>query len=176
MGIREMTRAVFLDRDGVINKVVIRHGTVSAPRRFEEFEWTPGIVDEVKRLKDAGFLVFVITNQPDVARGTLPPEELERMSAAIRSNLSVNEVWVCPHEDDDECGCRKPKPGMIAQAREKYAIDIRGSFLVGDGWKDMELARIAGCKGILIDASYNQGLDCFKRARGVHEAVDLILS
>jgi len=171
-----MTRAVFLDRDGVINKVVIRQGAVSVPRRFEEFEWTPGIIDDVKRIKDAGYLVFVISNQPDVARGTLPLVELEKMSAAIRAHLAVDEIWVCPHDDGDRCSCRKPKPGMIELAQEKYAVDIRGSFLVGDSWKDMELARIAGCKGILIDASYNKGLDCFKRVRDVYEAVDLILS
>ncbi len=156
-----MTRAVFLDRDGVINKVVIRHGTVSAPRSFEEFVWTPGIIDEVQRIKDAGYLVFVITNQPDVARGTLPLGELVRMSAAIHACLSVDEVWVCPHDDDDHCGCRKPKPGMIERALEKYAVDIRRSFLIGDSRKDMELARGVGCRGILIDAAYNQGLDCF---------------
>jgi D-glycero-D-manno-heptose 1,7-bisphosphate phosphatase len=176
MGIGKMKRAVFLDRDGVINKILVRHGRPSTPRRFDEFEWVEGIGEEVRRIKDAGFHVFVITNQPDVARGILPFEELEKMSAAIRSHLPVDEVWVCPHDDDAQCDCRKPKSGMVQRAREKYAIDIAESYMIGDGWKDMELARNVGCAGILINAPYNQGLDCFARARNIHEAVDLILS
>lgn len=171
-----MKRAVFLDRDGVINKVLIRHGLAATPQRFEEFELVEGIGEEVKRVKDAGFFVFVITNQPDVARGILPLEELEKMSAAIEAQLPVDEIWVCPHDDAARCDCRKPKPGMVRRAREKYAIDIGESYLIGDSWKDMELARGVGCKGILIDAPYNQGLDCFARARDIHEAVNLILS
>lgn len=171
-----MRRAVFLDRDGVVNKVVIRRGEVSTPRRFEEFEFTEGIGEEVRRIKQAGYLVFVITNQPDVARGILPAAELERMSAAIRSRLTVDEIWVCPHDDDALCDCRKPKPGMVLRAREKYGVDIRKSCLVGDGWKDMALARDVGCRAILIDAPYNKGVDGCERVRDIHEAVDLILS
>jgi len=171
-----MNRAVFLDRDGVINKVLIRHGRAVTPRRFEEFVLVDGIAGEVQRIKDAGFMVFVLTNQPDVARGILPLPELERMSAAIRSHLPVDEVWVCPHDEDDRCLCRKPKPGMIERAREKYAVNVTQSFLIGDTLKDMELAKCAGCRGILINAPYNQGLDAFGRVANIREAVDLILS
>jgi D-glycero-D-manno-heptose 1,7-bisphosphate phosphatase len=171
-----MNRAVFLDRDGVINRVPTRGGQPVTPRRFAEFEFVEGIADEVGRIKAAGFLVFVITNQPDVARGLLPLAELERMSAAIRSRLPVDAVWVCPHDDGDRCSCRKPKPGMIERAREKYAVDIGASFLIGDSWKDMELASRAGCRGILIDAPYNQRVDCYRRVRNVRDAVDVILA
>lgn len=171
-----MRQAVFLDRDGVINRVPLRDGQPVTPRRFEEFEFVEDIAGEVRRIKAAGFLTFVITNQPDVARGLLPPEELERMSAAIRSHLSVDEVWVCPHDDADKCSCRKPKPGMVDLAREKYAIDVGRSFLIGDSWKDMELAARVGCRGILLDAPYNQGLYGFERVRDIRAAVDLILS
>jgi D-glycero-D-manno-heptose 1,7-bisphosphate phosphatase len=171
-----MNRAVFLDRDGVINKVVIRQGNVGTPRKFEEFELVQGIGEEVKRIKAAGFYIFVITNQPDVARGLLPATELEKMSSAIRSHLPVDEIWVCPHDDDARCDCRKPKPGMIRWAREKYRIDIGESYLIGDSWKDMEVAKAVGCKGILIDTPYNQGLECFARAADIHQAADLILS
>lgn len=171
-----MKRAVFLDRDGVINKVLIRQGNVVTPRKFEEFELVEGIGEEVQRIKEAGFFVFVITNQPDVARGILPLAELEKISSAIKSHLPVDEIWVCLHDDDARCDCRKPKPGMIRQAQDKYPVDIEGSFLVGDSWKDMELAGSVGCKGILIDAFYNQGLACFKRVKNIHEAVNLILS
>lgn len=171
-----MRRAVFLDRDGVINRVPLRNGLPATPRRFEEFEFVAGIDAEVRRIKAAGFLVFVITNQPDVARGLLPVEELERMSAAIRWHLPVDEIWVCPHDDADRCACRKPKPGMVELARDKYAIDVGGSVIIGDSWKDMELAGRVGCRGILLDAPYNQGLDGFERVRDIHEAVELILS
>jgi D-glycero-D-manno-heptose 1,7-bisphosphate phosphatase len=171
-----MRRAVFLDRDGVINRVPIRNGKVATPRKFEEFELIKGTSEEVTRIKTAGFFVFVITNQPDVARGILPAGELEKMSAAIRKQLSVDEIWVCPHDDAAQCSCRKPKPGMIDLARKKYAFSIAESFLVGDSWKDMELAKRVGCKGILIDAPYNQGLECLTRVRDLHEAVEVILA
>ncbi|OGD33100.1 MAG: hypothetical protein A2V45_16610 [Candidatus Aminicenantes bacterium RBG_19FT_COMBO_58_17] len=171
-----MKKAVFLDRDGVINKILIRQGKVVTPRKSEEFELIEGIGEEVRRIKEAGFFIFVITNQPDVARGALPRAELDKMSSAIKSRLPVDEIWICPHDDDARCDCRKPKPGMIRQAQAKYPVDIEGSFLIGDSWKDMKLAGSVGCKGILIDAPYNQGLDCFARARDIHGAVDLILS
>jgi len=171
-----MKRAVFLDRDGVVNKVQIRNGRVVTPRSFSEFELVEGIGLEVRRIKQAGFFVFVITNQPDVARGLLPVGELEKMSAAVRSEVPVDEVWVCPHDDAAGCDCRKPKPGMVRRAREEYGIAIEDSYLIGDNWKDMELARAAGCRGILIDAPYNQEFSCFRRVRNIREAVDLVLS
>ena len=171
-----MKRAVFLDRDGVINKVQIRDGRVVTPRSFSQFELVEGIGPEVRRIRQAGFFVFVITNQPDVARGLLPVEELDRMSAAIRSQVPVDEVWVCPHDDDAGCDCRKPKPGMVLRARAEYGIAIEESYLIGDDWKDMELARAVGCRGLLIDAPYNQGVSSFQRVRNVREAVNLVLS
>ena len=160
----------------MINKVLLRDGTAGTPRRFEEFEWAEGIGEEVQRIRDAGFYVFVITNQPDVARGLLPLAELEKMSTAIRARLAVDEIWVCPHDDDARCDCRKPKPGMVRRAREAFDFDIEESYVIGDSWKDLELARGVGCRGILIDAPYNQEVDGFARVRDIHEAVDLILT
>ena len=171
-----MKRAVFLDRDGVINKVLFRKGKAVSPRKFEEFEFVENIRKEVQRIKDAGFLVIVITNQPEVARRTLPIWELEKMTARLRSFLPIDDIWICPHDDNAQCACRKPKHGMIQQALNRYPIDIKKSFFIGDSWRDMELARNVGCKGILIDTLYNQDLDCFRRVRDIQEAVDFILA
>lgn len=175
MGIFKMNRAVFLDRDGVINKAIIKDEKAYSPRTLSEFKISKNIAEDIARIKRAGYLVIVITNQPDIARGTVKKSEVDKMSEAIRAKLDVDEILVCPHDDGDDCDCRKPRPGLILRAVSQYKIDLEKSFLVGDGWKDMGAAQAAGCRGILINAVYNQGIDCFKRVRNFHEAVDAIL-
>ena len=170
-----MRRAVFLDRDGVINKAIIKDGKAHSPRTLSEFELIKDIAEEIARIKKAGYLVIVVTNQPDIDRGTIKQSEVDKMSEVIRANLDVDEILVCPHDDEDDCGCRKPRPGLILRTVDKYKIDLKKSFVVGDGWKDMGAARAAGCRGILIQAIYNQGVDCFKRVTNFHEAVNAIL-
>ena len=109
-------KAVFLDRDGIINKVLIREGRVCSPRTIDEFEWVDGINEAIKRLKDKGFKIIVVTNQPDVARGKIAKEILMAMTELIYSTLAVDAVFVCPHDDADGCNCRKPSPGLILEA------------------------------------------------------------
>lgn len=170
-----MNKAVFLDRDGVINKVIIKNGKHFSPKNFEEFEFVENIQQAVKRLKDQGYLILVATNQPDIARKKLDPTELEKMTQAIRNNLDVDEIFICLHDDDDQCDCRKPKPGMIFNGAKKFDVDLEKSFFIGDTRKDMQAAKAANCKSILIDAIYNQDVDCFKRVKNIIQAVDFIL-
>ena len=148
-----MNKAVFLDRDGIINKAIIKDGKAYSPRRFSEFK-----------------------NQPDIARGNMDISELNKMTETIKANLAVDEISICPHDDTDNCTCRKPKPGMLFDAAKKYEINLNKSFLVGDGWKDMEAAKNTGCMGILIDTFYNKGVDCFRRVEDMNGAVNIILN
>ncbi len=169
-----MRKAVFLDRDGVINRVIVEEGQVRSPRSFAEFELADGVAGCLQAMRALSYLVIVVTNQPDIARGKMPPADLEKMSEVVRSQLAVDDMLVCPHDDVHNCMCRKPKPGMLLEAKEKHDIDLRSSYMVGDGWKDMEAARNAGCRGILIGADYNEGVACFKRVEGLKEAVRLL--
>lgn len=175
MGICALKRAVFLDRDGVINKVILVNGKAFSPKCFEEFEFIQGIESQIKRIKEAGFLVIVCTNQPDIARGKMCVREIEKMHSEIEYKLNVDDIFVCPHDDRDNCLCRKPKPGMLINAMKKYDINLKESFLIGDGVKDIETAGNAGCKGILIETSYNADIDFLNRTSSLSGAVDFII-
>ena len=168
-------RAVFLDRDGVLNRLVMRDGSPSSPRTIEEFEWEDGVVEAVERLKEYGFVNIVATNQPDIARGKMSEESLKAMTARVYSDIRIDEVRICPHDDADGCICRKPKPGMLLQAVKRWAINCSRSFMVGDSWKDMGAGRAAGCTTILLDRPHNQGVLCDYRLPGLKEAVELII-
>jgi len=158
MKIPDKTKTVFLDRDGVINKVVLRKGEVSSPRKIEEFEFLPNICSALKKFQEIGFLNIIFTNQPDISRGLLKKEELEKMNKLILSSLPIDEIIFCPHDDKDNCSCRKPKPGMILEAAKKHFIDLRKSYVVGDGQRDIEAGRAAGCKTFLIKTEYNKNI------------------
>ena len=155
-------RAVFLDRDGVLNRPVVRDGLPSPPATVAEFELYPDVVEGCRNLKEAGFRLIVVTNQPDVGRGTQSREEVEAMHAALRATLpALDEIEVCFHagsRDGDPCDCRKPKPGMLLRAAERNGINLPGSFLVGDRWRDIDCAHAAGCRAIFIDHGYREAL------------------
>ncbi|MGD8561514.1 MAG: HAD family hydrolase [Desulfarculaceae bacterium] len=176
MGIGKVKRAVFLDRDGVLNLVVRRGAGIASPRTLDEFQLTPGAADQVQRLKQAGFLTIVVTNQPDLSRGLLEPSHLERMHAHLSSCTRVDEILTCPHDDGDGCACRKPKPGLILDAAHRHGVDLGRSFMVGDSWKDMGAAKAAGVLGILIDTVYNQDVDCDCRVKSLQAACGYIIS
>lgn len=151
-----VTRAVFLDRDGVINANVERDGKPVAPRRLEDFHMLPGAVDAIERLKAAGFLIVVVTNQPDLGTGHISPETMDAMHAELRRHVPVDAIKVCIHVDADNCHCRKPKPGMILNAAAEYGVDLVKSYVVGDRWRDIEAGRNAGCLTILVNYGYEQ--------------------
>lgn len=145
-----MRRAVFLDRDGVLTRLVRRGGRRVSPRKLGQFAVLPAARPAVRALRRAGWLVIVVTNQPDVARGALAPATLERMHRQLRRAVPVDAIYACPHDDADGCDCRKPKPGLLRQASREWGIHLERSFLVGDTWKDIAAARSAGCTAILV--------------------------
>ncbi len=149
-------RAVFLDRDGVLNRTVVRDGKPFPPDRLADVEILPGLTTSLQRLTDCGFVLIGITNQPDVARGTQTREVVESINALIQSKLPVREIFVCYHDSGDECDCRKPKPGLIFQAAQKYGLDLSLSWMIGDRWKDIAAGKVAGLKTIFIDYHYNE--------------------
>jgi D-glycero-D-manno-heptose 1,7-bisphosphate phosphatase len=170
-----MSRAVFLDRDGVVNKIVIREGKICSPRTMAEFQWEDGISDAVATLRENGFRIIIVTNQPDIARLKMSPLTLSAMTERIYHSLRVDSVFVCPHDDPDGCECRKPKPGMLLYAAHMLGFDCRVAFIVGDGWKDMAAGRAAGCTTILLDRPYNRDVACDFRVSSLSEGVGVIL-
>ncbi|HUC48148.1 MAG TPA: HAD family hydrolase [Xanthobacteraceae bacterium] len=148
--------AVFLDRDGVINANLERDGKPVAPTRIEEFRFLPGVQDAIRRLKEAGYTVIVCTNQPDVATGRTSRSTLDAMHALVREKLKVDDIKACFHTDQDGCGCRKPKPGMLLAAAREHGIDLAASYMVGDRWRDVMAGRAAGCRTIFVDYGYRQ--------------------
>lgn len=151
-----VTRAVFLDRDGVINANLERDGKPVAPTTLDEFRLLPGVEQVVSALKRAGYLVIVCTNQPDVATGRTQRTTVEAMHDIVRHKLAVDDIRVCFHTDADNCACRKPKPGLILAAARERSIDLTTSYLVGDRWRDIAAGRAAGCLTIFVDYGYEQ--------------------
>jgi D-glycero-D-manno-heptose 1,7-bisphosphate phosphatase len=139
-------RAVFLDRDGVINQAVVRDGKPYPPSGVDELKVVAGAAEALRDLKHAGFLLIVATNQPDIARGTQSRATVDVIHHALRETLPLDDFFVCPHDDSDQCGCRKPLPGLLLRAAEKYHIDMSRSFMVGDRWRDVDAGASAGAK------------------------------
>ena len=151
-----MHKAVFLDRDGVINRGFIIDGKSYAPRKIEDFKLLPLVIQSVEKLINNGFLVIVITNQPDIANGLLDIETLNLMHEKLRTKLKVTDIYFCPHSKNENCECRKPKPGMIVAAAQKYKINFFKSFLVGDRASDIEAGKKVGCRLIFINRNYKE--------------------
>jgi D-glycero-D-manno-heptose 1,7-bisphosphate phosphatase len=151
-----MRRAVFLDRDGVINRAFVRDGKPYPPEGLDELEVLPGVADALAALREAGFLLIIVTNQPDVARGTKTREEVEAINAALGLALPIDEFRTCFHDSADNCDCRKPKPGALLAAAAAHGIDLAESFMVGDRWRDTEAGQRAGCKTVFIDCGYRE--------------------
>jgi D-sedoheptulose 7-phosphate isomerase len=150
----QLRPAVFLDRDGVINRAVMRDGKPFPPSGLEELELLPGVGSSLVDLKAHGFDLFVITNQPDVTRGTQTRDAVEGINQGLAFSLPIDGIFVCYHDDADHCACRKPKPGLLLEAQRKHNIDLSRSFMVGDRWRDIDAGHNAGCKTVLIDYGY----------------------
>lgn len=172
-------RAVFLDRDGVLNRAIVRKGKPYPPQTLEEFsidlETRPCLED----LRRAGFRLIVVTNQPDVARGTQSQAVVDSMHEHLRRELPLDDLFVCLHDDDSACLCRKPKPGLILAAQQKHEIDLHRSFLIGDRWRDIEAGQNAGCRTVFLDYDYQErkpGLPPTASTKSLREATDWILS
>ncbi len=159
MGIGDaMTRrAVFLDRDGVINRVVVQNGRPYPPAGWAELEIIAGVPEALAQLKSAGYLLLVVTNQPDVGRGKTPAAVVEAIHNHLRSVLPLDGIYVCTHGGGaDVCDCRKPRPGMLLAGRDDFGLDMASSFMVGDRWRDIDAGAAAGCRTIMIDYGYDE--------------------
>lgn len=151
-----MRRAVFLDRDGVINRAIVREGKPFPPSGMDELEILPGVEDALEKLHAAGYLLIVVTNQPDVARGTTSKEAVEQINSFLDAQLPIDEFRTCYHDSGDGCNCRKPLPGALLDAAREHEIDLSRSFMVGDRWRDIEAGSSAGCKTFFINYRYNE--------------------
>jgi D-glycero-D-manno-heptose 1,7-bisphosphate phosphatase len=173
-----MRRAAFLDRDGVIVRASERGGVPVPPANANEMEILPGVPDAIRRLKEVGFLVIVVTNQPDVGRGTQTREEVEAMHSVLMDSLMLDGIEVCYTATDNEgCARRKPQPGMLLDAAKKFALDLGQSYMVGDRWRDIEAGNNAGCRTIFLDNGFSEKkpTDFEHSVLSLPEAVDFIL-
>jgi D-glycero-D-manno-heptose 1,7-bisphosphate phosphatase len=169
------SRAVFLDRDGVINAALLRDGKPASPRCLAEFRLRPEITAALAALRAQGLRLFVVTNQPDLARGLLDPQTLQQINDRVRAALPIEDIRVCPHDDADDCACRKPRPGMLTGLAASNGIELARSIVVGDSWRDVQAARAAGCAGIILDRFYNREADADYRVPDLKAAARLIL-
>ncbi len=151
--------AVFADRDGTINRNPTRGDFVTQP---EDLDLLPGAPEALRRLKDAGYLIVVFTNQSGVGRGVMSAGDVRAVNARMSELLAeagapLDGVYFCPHLDKDGCECRKPKPGLLTRAAAELGIDLARSWGVGDGARDLEAARAAGCRVVLVHADAYPG-------------------
>jgi D-glycero-D-manno-heptose 1,7-bisphosphate phosphatase len=172
-------RAVFLDRDGVVIRAIVRQGRPYPVKTVEGLQILPGAAQALARLKALGFILIVVTNQPDVARGDQRRDVVEAINARISSTLPIDDVLVCFHDDRDRCECRKPLPGLILQGAAAHNVDLTASFLIGDRWRDIAAGRAAGVRTLFIDYGYAErrpepGADA--TVANVTEAADWIVA
>jgi D-glycero-D-manno-heptose 1,7-bisphosphate phosphatase len=172
-----MRRAAFLDRDGVINRALVRDRRPYPPATLAELEILPGVPRALERLRAAGYVNIVITNQPDVARRNIERSAVEAIHRRLQDRLATDAFYTCWHDDADNCACRKPRPGLLHQAASEHNIDLGGSIMIGDRWRDIAAGQKAGCRTVWIRHGYDEpeptGMDFVSAS--LAEAVDWIL-
>ena len=151
-----MRKAIFLDRDGVINKIFIKNNYPFSPTLFDMLEIFPGVKESILRLKKLNFVCLVVTNQPDVSRGKIEKKTIIKMNNYLKDEIKLDDIFVCYHDDHDKCKCRKPKPGLLLDASKKWDINLKKSYMIGDRWRDIEAGKSVGCKTIFIDYDYKE--------------------
>lgn len=149
-----MKRAVFIERDGVLNEVQLGPKNQIAPLTLEEFKVRKEAEPALSKLKKAGYVLIVTTNQPGLSRGYQSRRELDRMHDIIRRCFPVDDIMVCPHDEADHCPCRKPRPGLLIEAAFKWHLNLDQSYVISDKWHDAEAARTAGCTSLLISSPW----------------------
>lgn len=171
------SRAIFLDRDGVINRTIVRAPEwIGSPRELHEWQWTDDIHEAIRKLHEAGYLLIVVTNQPEVPRKQLSMAQLSALHNHMKQGLpELDDVYACLHVDEDNCHCRKPKPGMLLEAAQKWNIDLENSWIVGDRAKDIEAGKAAGCKTCLIEYGYTYPCNPNLTCKNVLEFVQTII-
>ncbi len=170
-----LRKAIFLDRDGVINRTHFWNGKWRAPRTLEEFEFLPGVPEAVAAFRQAGFVIVVVTNQPDIARGWQSQAVVDAMHVHVRAELRVDALKACFHTDEHGCVCRKPLPGMLVEAAGELGLALDQSFMVGDRASDVEAGRAAGCRTVLIAEADTENARPDHVARSLWEATGWML-
>ncbi|MFN8551889.1 MAG: HAD-IIIA family hydrolase [Candidatus Obscuribacterales bacterium] len=150
-----MLKTLFLDRDGIINEIVMRADVVSSPRTLSEFVIRPDFIEFYNRLDTSSLTVFVVSNQPDVRRGTIAAADLEQIITEMRGRFKFTEILHCVHDDRDQCHCRKPKPGMISGLLQKYDRRADEAIIIGDSYKDILAGKAAGIGTVYLQQGYN---------------------
>jgi D-glycero-D-manno-heptose 1,7-bisphosphate phosphatase len=172
-----MKRAVFLDRDGVLNRPTLVNGVPKPPKSVDEIEILDGVVEAIKKLKFYNLVPVVVTNQPDVARGYITQTQVEAINHQIGVSTGIECFYTCFHDDQDRCNCRKPLPGLLFLASRELDLSIHESFMVGDRWRDISAGQAAGCKTFFIDYSYPEKRPemPYARVSSMLEAVDSLI-
>ena len=151
-----MKKSVFLDRDGVINKAYIKDGLPQSPNSLNELKILPGVRESIIKLKKLNFICLMVTNQPNVSRKKIDKNSVIQMNNFLKNEIALDDIFVCYHDDSDNCNCRKPKPGLLLQAGKKWDVDFKKSFMIGDRWRDIQAGEKVGCKTIFLDYKYNE--------------------
>jgi D-glycero-D-manno-heptose 1,7-bisphosphate phosphatase len=172
--------AVFVDRDGVLNRAEVREGKPFAPQRVEHFKLLPGVAAAMRQLREAGYCLVVVTNQPDIGNGLVGEAIVAAIHQKLRARVPVDDIRVCPHSQEAGCDCRKPKPGMLLAAASEHHIDLASSYIIGDRISDVIAGNAAGCYTIFVKRGYPEceGLAVPARAavRSLPQAVRYILA
>jgi D-glycero-D-manno-heptose 1,7-bisphosphate phosphatase len=148
-----MKRAVFIERDTLLN-LAHQGGQQKTPTTLEEFILNDSALHALQRLKAAGFLLIVTTNQPEISRGTLSRREMDRMHEVLSATLPIDDIMVCPHDEEDDCPCRKPRAGLFHEAAFKHHLALGQSFVISHRWQDAEAARLVGSTSLLIESPW----------------------
>lgn len=150
-----MRAAIFFERDGILNLARTNRQVQVAPRTLEDFIINPAALEPLQELKAAGFVLLATTNQPGLSRGYQSRRELDLMHARLQQELQLDEILVCPHDEMDDCPCRKPKAGLLLEAAFKYKLSLDHCFVISDKWQDAQAAHLAGCRSLLIKSTLN---------------------
>ncbi len=169
-----LNKAIFFDRDGVLNKLVKRDGGYYSPLYFKNFQ----INDEAKSitndLKKLNYLNIVISNQPEIARNRMKLSELEMMTEHLKKEIFIDDIFYCTHDDNSNCLCRKPKTGLFLDAQKKWNIDLQESFFVGDTWRDLDAGKKMDLKTIILENNCNYDLKCDIKIKKLNDLLSII--
>ena len=150
-----MKTAIFFERDGVLNLTKTERNNQVVPLTLDQFKVNPEAIPALRKLKAAGFLLIATTNQPGLSHGHLSRREMDWMHEAMRRQLPLDDILVCPHDQSDRCGCRKPGTGLLVEASFKWHLDLGLSFVVSDKWQDAQAAQIVGATSLLLRSQWN---------------------
>ncbi|HZQ47239.1 MAG TPA: HAD-IIIA family hydrolase [Verrucomicrobiae bacterium] len=149
-----MKNGIFIERDGILNLAIVNGQNQASPLTLEQFQINELAIPLLEELKTAGFVLIATTNQPGLSRGTLARRELDRMHAHLLKRFPLDDILVCPHDESDECPCRKPEPGLFTEASFKWQLDLERSFVISDKWQDARAARAVGCTSLLLQSPW----------------------